>query len=139
MTRICEEKFVADNLVKFNTEAIDSELEKFCPDDYLPLKAVQHFHSFPLAEYKGRTISWNLYLLESFVRKRSCVFRYLCPATNNQNSGVILRKSSRYTDYKQITTDAITKAGIARTDKQGIYDFLTTGGYICNRSGNWLI
>jgi hypothetical protein len=136
MVRVNAEKFVAFEKVNFDTSKIDEVLVTFSPEDYIPLKAVKHFHSFPPVE----NYPWNLYLLESFVRRFSCIFRYDAPSTpNNQSVGVIVRKSSHWTNYKQITNDVITKAGIAKTDKNGIYDFLIANGYICTRSGTWTI
>jgi hypothetical protein len=140
MVRIDTSKFISEERIRFDTKKIDETLAKFCPQDYTPLKAVKYFHSFPLVAFEGTTYPWNLYLLESYVRKFSKIFRFDFPGTpNNQNVGVVLRKSSEFTHYKQITNDAITRAGIAKSDKDRIYDFLIEGGYICQRRGTWTI
>jgi predicted GNAT family acetyltransferase len=140
MVRVNADKFVSEEKIKFDTTKIDETLTQFCPQDYVPLKAVKYFHSFPLVMSEETTYSWNLYLLEGYVRRFSKIFHFDFPGTpNNQNVGIVLRKDSVFTDYKQITNDAIIRAGIAKNDKNRIYDFLIKGGYICSRKGTWTI
>jgi predicted GNAT family acetyltransferase len=135
MVRIDADKFISEMKIKFDTDKIDKILAQLCPNDYIPLKAVKYFYNFPSVGI----YPWNLYLLESYVRKFSEIFRFEIPASNNQNVGVILRKNSVFTSYKQITNDAIIQAGIVKSDKNNIYNFLIESGYICRRCGIWTI
>ena len=137
MVRTEMNTFIAERLICFDTKAVDGAIEQFLVEvDYLPLKAITTFVMFPYCGY-----AWNLFLLESYVFRHSGLFRYKVGALNNQNVGVIVRKSSplikpshtKYNkDYDKILVDAIVKSGIP-LEKSSALHFLFDEGYIAKK------
>lgn len=68
--RISENEFCDVQSVAFNIGAIDAKLEQFCPEGYASLKSVKNFGLLPIVE----NISWNYFLLESYVNNISKKF-----------------------------------------------------------------
>ncbi len=123
MVRADKDNFVAEKYFHFDTVAIDNILDLFVISEYLPLKSITTFAAFPHCGYL-----WNLFLLESYCRRFSNIFRFDAPTANSRNVGAIIRKNSPLT-YKEIMIDAVIKSGIA-LDKKAIGKFLYKAGYI---------
>ncbi len=127
MVRVNKDNFIAGNYVNFNTTEIDNVLDLFVLGEYLPLKNITTFASFP---YCGQV--WNLFLLESYCRRFSKKFRFEALSLNSSNSGVIVRKSCRLS-YGQILADAVAKSTVS-LEIVAIIEFLRSNGYIGRRS-----
>lgn len=123
LVRIDKETFVAEKYVNFDVDAIDKAVDLFVRGDYLPLKAFTIFGAFPDC---GQT--WNLFLLESYCRRFSRMFRFDTPSVNSKNVGAVIRKSCSM-DYADIMTDAVISNAVPLTDA-AIGRFLLDSGYM---------
>ena len=101
-TRISADLFVKDELVKFNVAATDDAIENFAQGKIIPLRSVNDFTNFPPVE----NYSWNLYLLESFLRKYSKNFVLNFSYYNNSNIGAIYPASMNFADYLEVQVAA---------------------------------
>ena len=105
MIRVSAELFVSESNVNYDAVRIDEAIALYCHGDFIPLREVTDFSLFPFAGYP-----WNLYLLESYVRRFSHVFNYDVRAVNSTNIGVIVRKSFNYNNYDAILALALAKS-----------------------------
>ena len=123
MVRIDVEQYVADKCVSFDVEKIDEVLDAVVTDMYLPLRSFVAFGSFPAC---GR--AWNLFLLESYCRRFSKLFRFDVPYPNLRCAGTVIRRT--YTgEYEDLLADALRKNDIPlRASEAG--DFLFEAGYL---------
>jgi hypothetical protein len=124
MIRVRKDLFVADRRVHFDIPKIDALLEVVCPRDYIPLQAVRTFSQFPYPGY-----AWSSFLLESFVRRFSQVFRFDSLAPNSVSAGAIIRQTAGFADYREILSDAAAKADCELTESD-IVEFLCDQGYL---------
>jgi len=122
MVRIDKNNYVADEHVNFDVETIDFAIAQFVTGEYLPLKSFTTFGTFPDC---GQV--WNLFLLESFVRRFSKEFRFDTPSVNTRNAGTVIRKSSTLT-YIEIMVDAVVQSEMP-LDGAVIGKFLYEVGY----------
>lgn len=125
MVRVSYERFVANSKVNFAVEQIDEVIALYCQGDFIPLRVIVDFSLFPYIEY-----TWNLFLLESYLRRFSQVFKYDVRGDNSGNIGVIIRKSFAYNDYDDILVVALAKSSISLEDKKTISNYLFDEGYI---------
>lgn len=123
MVRIDEDTYLAEHYFNFDVESIDNALEHFVQDEYTPLRTVTTFAVFP---HCGQL--WNLFLLESYVRRFSKHFRFESPSVNNKNAGCIVRKHSKL-NYDGIMIDAIAKSNLLLNDENTVADYLCNNGY----------
>lgn len=127
--RISENEFIAKNLARFQTEEIDSLLEKFCRGNYMAVGTITDFWEFPYSEY-----SWNNYLLECYVAYFSKKFELMHNGYNrNCVVGAIVRKQARYKDFDELVTDILSESDIA-LEKISALDYLVKEGYLARRS-----
>ncbi|WP_279127606.1 hypothetical protein [Acidaminococcus fermentans] len=90
--RISQKDFVSRDQASFDTEATDYAISRFCTGDYIPLKYVSFFGSFPDAGFP-----WNEFLLEHYVACFSEKFKLLHIGFNaNIPGGAIVRRTSHY-------------------------------------------
>lgn len=127
MVRIDKDNYVADRYVHFNAELINKAMNPVVKGDYVPLKAFTTFGAFPDC---GQT--WNLFLLESYCRRFSRVFRFGTPTVNSRNAGTVIRKSCSM-NYTEIMADAVANAGIPLNEAD-IGSFLYDSGYTGRRT-----
>jgi hypothetical protein len=125
MVRVSAELFVSEKMVSFDVEKTDEAIALYCSGNFIPLKIVSDFSLFPYAGY-----SWNLFLLESYVRKFSRIFKYDVRAVNSANIGVIVRKSFQYGEYDDILSIALARSPLSLNDKNSVGDYLFDNGYI---------
>ncbi len=125
MVRVSSELFVADGNVDFDVEKIDDAIALYCHDNFIPLRRVTDFSLFPYTGYQ-----WNLFLLESYVRKFSRIFKYDVRAVNSANIGTIVRKSFDYNGYDDILAIALANSSVRLSDKKAIGNYLFDNGYI---------
>jgi hypothetical protein len=125
MVRVSDTLFVADSKVHFDIEKIDEAIVLYCRGEFTPLKNVVDFSLFPYAGYP-----WNLFLLESYVRKYSRVFKFDVRSVNSANIGVIARRTFKYDDYDDILAIAVAQSSLSLGDTKAIADFLFNNGYI---------
>ena len=125
MVRVSSDLFVSDGNVDFDIARIDEAIALYCHGNFIPLRGVTDFSLFPYAGYQ-----WNLFLLESYVRRFSRVFKYDVRAVNSANIGAIVRKSFEYSDYDDILALALAKSSVRLSEKEAVGDYLFNNGYI---------
>lgn len=125
MVRVSSDLFVSDCNVDFDVERIDEVIALYCHGNFIPLRGVTDFSLFPYAGYQ-----WNLFLLESYLRRFSHVFKYDVRAVNSANIGAIVRKTFEYNSYDDIMTLALAKSSVNLSDKKAVGDYLFNNGYI---------
>ncbi|MCL2499302.1 MAG: hypothetical protein FWE90_03080 [Defluviitaleaceae bacterium] len=123
MVRIDKDTYIADCFVDFDVEGIDAALDHFVHGQYAPLITVTTFAIFP---HCGQ--AWNLFLLESYVRRFSKRFRFESPSVNNRNAGCIVQRYSRM-DYNSIMIDAVANSSLILNDEKAVSNFLFDNGY----------
>lgn len=122
--RVSEKIFVRDSLIKFDIAATDEALTLFVQGKIIPLRAVTSFSGFPsLGSY-----SWNLFMLESFLRRYSRRYRFATSSVNNSNVGAIYPKSMRFKNYSEVQVEAVRQEKLF-LEKVSIKKFLTEQGY----------
>ena len=129
MVRVSEDSFVAESAVDFDVDKIDDAIALYCRENFIPLKGITDFSLFPYAGYP-----WNLFLLESYVRKFSRVFAYEVRAVNSSNIGAIVRKFYQYNDYDDILAAALADSLVDLEGKTEVGNYLFESGYIGWRS-----
>lgn len=107
MVRVDRNRFVANRLVNFFIDEIDTVLAGFITDSFRAIRDVTTFAMFPLC---GQ--SWNHHLLESFCYKYSRKYNLHVVHFNDKNAGIIAEK-----DFNKHYNEMLAIA-IARTDTE---------------------
>ncbi len=128
MIRAEKNLFVKDALINFDVAAVDEALTSFVQGKIIPLRAVTSFTGFPSVA----GCSWNLFLLESFLRKHSRRYVYASPAVNNSNLGAIHSKSLEFDDYLDVQAAAVAQEKIP-LEKSAVENFLIDSGFRARR------
>lgn len=123
LVRIDKNTFVSEKYVDFDIDAIDYAISLFVQDEHLPLKAFTTFAEFPDCKQM-----WNLYLLESYCRRFSKMFKFETPSVNSRNAGIVIRANCNLS-YLEIMTKAVKNSGIPWENK-AIIEYLYQNGYI---------
>ncbi|MDR1641845.1 MAG: hypothetical protein LBT59_19300, partial [Clostridiales bacterium] len=97
--------------------------------DVIPLQEVNSFYAFPLL----KDHAWNWFLLESYCRHFSKLYRYECLAVNSCNVGAIYKKSAGFDSYHHVLAQAVLDDDIS-LDKASVGDFLFENKYIAQRT-----
>jgi len=128
MIRINQNEYVNDRLVSFDIIAVDNAIALFAQERITSLTAITSFTSFP--DVPGYT--WNLYLVESFLRrfsKRYCIeggpaqTSYMgCIAPNNQVFGC----------YEDKLAAAVIQDNVL-INESSIGDYLVAKKYVLRR------
>ena len=124
MIRAEKNLFVKNKLIRFDVDGIDESLTPFVQGKINPLRAVTSFTGFPPVE----GFLWNLFLLESFLRKFSRRYSYVAPAANSANIGAICPKSMRFNDYIDVQTAVVVQEHIT-LEQSVVENFLIEQGY----------
>lgn len=128
LVRVSENLFVKAPLINFDVPAIDEALTPFVQDKIIPLRAVTSFTGFPPVT----SYSWNLFMLESFLRKYSRKYSFNAPATNNANIGAIYPKSRKFDNYIDVQATAIAQNKVP-LEKTTVENFLIQKGFRTKR------
>ena len=123
MVRVDKDHFVANRLVNFSIDEIDTVLAGFITDNFRAIRDVTTFAMFPLC---GQ--NWNHYLLESFCYKYSRKYSLHVIHFNDKNAGIIAEK-----DFDKKYNEMLAIA-LARTDvelsPQVVGQYLFNTGYL---------
>lgn len=127
--RLDNDNFVSNKLVEFDCDKIDDALSLCCDGDFIPLREITNFVSFPPCGHV-----WNLRLIESFLLIASKRFKLLYGGYLNKHkvSGVIVRCNSQFKSFDDIVIYALATSKI-RLTKNDALDFLANEGYIVQR------
>ena len=128
MIRVDKNLFVKDSLIKFDVKGIDNALTPFVQGKIIPIRAVTSFTGFPPAE--GYT--WNLFLLESFLRKYSRKYVYHTAVANSANVGAIYPESMNFEDYLEVQAAVVVQEKIP-LNKSSVENFLVNRGFRIKR------
>ena len=129
MIRVDKNLFVADSLINFDVDGVDEALSSFVQGKIISLRAVTSFTGF--ASVAG--CSWNLFLLESFLRKYSCRYVYATAAANSANVGAIYPKSMmKFADYLDVQASVVVQENIP-LEKSAVENFLIGRGFRAKR------
>ena len=130
MVRVDKDTFVSEGEIEFDIELTDNALARFVKTDTIPLRAVKSFTLFPYVD----GYPWNLFLLESYCRRFSNLFKFQCLSVNSKNVGAIVRKSAGFTDYPAVLAYAVANSDVRLREKE-VGDFLFESGYVARRTG----
>lgn len=129
--RINEDEFISKGLITFDVAATDAAIADALDiygGEYIPLSAIERFDSFPEFDYP-----WNTFLLEQYVAGCSAAFRLLhTEYAATRATGVIIRKTSKLTDYVEVVADALARSDVPLTKKDAL-NYLFNEGYITVR------
>ena len=126
MVRVSEELFVQDKLVSFDVNTVDSLLDDIVRGDGVGIRAITAFGAFPDCGYP-----WNLFLVESYCRRFSKLFKYECITPNSKNAGAIIRNDSKLS-FHQIMAHSLAQSNVKLNEKE-VYDFLIEAGFLLRR------
>lgn len=128
MIRVEKNLFVKDSLINFDVTSIDEALTSFVQGKIISLRSVTSFTGFPCVE----GYLWNLFLLESFLRKYSRRYVYDAPAVNSANVGAIYPRSMKFEDYLDVQAAVVVQENIP-LEKSVVEDFLIGKGFRAKR------
>lgn len=123
MVRIDKDSFIADRLISFDVDRVDSALDHIVTNEFIGMKEITTFSTFPFCRY-----GWNLFLLESYCRRFSKKYRYATRRANSSNSGAVVAKNCELS-YHDIMAKAAARSE-RDLSKDEILDFLTETGYM---------
>lgn len=123
MIRISSSELVNKRLFNFDIEAVDKHLETICDRDYVLLKDIRLYLSFPPLNYK-----WNGFILYSYLllfsRKFSIVrhgFVY------SDYFGAMVKNTSPLQSYEQIAADLLSKDNSWNDEKSALKCIINAG------------
>jgi hypothetical protein len=125
MIRINKNTFVADDKLNFDITAVDDALELIVDEKVIPLCAITSFTSFPYID----GFPWNLFLLESYCRRFSQRFTFICQLPNSHNIGVVFRKDAGFNDLIDVLAHAVALSSVTPTEK-AVGELLVNNHYI---------
>ena len=126
--RISKNEFVSLDMAQFNIEATDEAIGRFCTGQYMSIKSVNDFGTFPYAGYQ-----WNEFLLEHFVANYSQKFMLLHTGYSaNLCAGAIVKRNSSFKDFNELLIDIIANIN-RKLDEDAALEYLCQRGYIGRR------
>ena len=126
--RISQTEFVSKEQACFDVKATDEAISAFCEGDYIPLKAITMFGTFPYAGF-----SWNIFLLEHYVSQYSKAYKLLHTGFNAENPvGAIVKESAKINNLSDLLVDVLAKSEIQLT-KEDALQYLCDQGYLARK------
>lgn len=110
-------------------DAIDNAIALFVQNRMISIKSISSFTSFPWVE----GYSWNLYLVESFVRRFSKRFRIDGWPAATSYVGCISPKQAEYPSYEDRLAAIVFQDRVV-LDEKSIGDYLTSNKFILRRT-----
>lgn len=123
MVRVDKNRFVANRLVNFSIDEIDTVLAGFVTDNFCAIRDVTTFAMFPLC---GQ--NWNHYLLESFCYKYSRRYSLHVIHFNDKNAGIIAEKNFNK-KYNEMLIIALARTDV-ELSPEVIGQYLFNTGYM---------
>lgn len=126
--RINVDEFVSRDQAAFDIEATDAAISRFCTGDYIALRKISFFGSFPDAGFP-----WNGFLLEHYVAEFSKDFKLMHSGfTAGKPVGAIVRRSSRYNDFDELLSAELAASGIP-LDRENALQYLVDNGLLARK------
>lgn len=133
MIRVSKNLFVKEALLKFNVPAIDEALSPFVQGKIIALSDITSFSTFaPVEDFRGFEWEWNLYLLESFLRKKSNRFNYHTSSTSNFARGAICPREKIFQSYVDLMSAVVVQEKVP-LNTTSINDFLIAKNFRTKR------
>lgn len=127
--RVSRDQYVSKESIHFDVDAVDKAIGSFMSKDYIKIRDVDSFLSFPYVGYE-----WNEYLLQSFLISYSQRFVLLNNGLAlNAVAGVIARKNSSITDFVTACAWILADSHIELKEKEAL-NYLADSGMIIRRS-----
>lgn len=127
--RINKDKFVSRDQASFDTEATDAAISRFCTGDYISLKEISFFGSFPDAGFP-----WNGFLLEHYVADFSRKFKLLhIGFTAGTPVGAIVKRNSRFEDFDELVSAELAVSKIP-LNRENALQYLVDIGLLARRN-----
>ena len=134
MIRVSKTVFVRSTFLKFNTAAIDEALNSFVQGKIIALHDVTSFSTFePVKDVRGCEWEWNLYLLESFLRKKSRRYKFHASSINPGN-GAICPREKLFLSYIDLMSAVVLQEKIP-LNETSIGAFLAEKNFRAKRTG----
>lgn len=126
--RMNQNEFVSFDTVTFDVPAIDDAIKQYCTGEYISLRDIDDFGSFP---YIG--VAWNSYLLEHFVFMFSEKYKLIHTVfAASSCSGAIVRKDVKIDTLDQLLITELAKSGHTASVNDA-FDYLIERGYLSGR------
>jgi hypothetical protein len=107
--RINKDEFVSRDKAAFDVAATDAAIDRFCTGDYIALKEIDFFGSFPDAGFP-----WNEFLLEHYVSDFSKKYKLLHVGfTASTPVGAIVKRNSNYENFDELITTVLANSNIS--------------------------
>lgn len=126
--RINEDEFVSREQEAFDVAATDAAIDRFCVGDYIALKEISFFGSFPDAGFP-----WNGFLLEHYAADFSKKYKLLHVGyTAGTTVGAIVKRSSRFEDFDELISADLADSNIP-LNRQSALQYLVDVGFLARR------
>ncbi|MBR1645345.1 MAG: hypothetical protein IJ685_01080 [Selenomonadaceae bacterium] len=113
MIRVSKNIFVKDSFIKFHTSAIDEALTPFVKGRIIALRDVTSFDKFdPVKDTRGFEWEWNIYLLESFLRKVSRKYKFHTLKATSLVTGAICPRDKIFLNYIDLMSAVVMQENI---------------------------
>lgn len=133
MFRVSKTLFVKEKFIKLNVSAIDDALTPFVQGKIIALRDVTSFSTFaPVEDIRGFEWEWNLYLLESFLRKKSKHFQFHTSSPNNFTNGAICPREKLFQNYVDLMSAVVVQERIP-LNSTSVNDFLIAKNFRTRR------
>lgn len=131
LIRVNMNTFVKDEKVEFNVSEVDKALDTIVIDEAIGMKEITSFALFPYCNYP-----WNLFMLESFCRKNSRLFKYMAITPNSRNAGAIVRRECNC-NYHMLLANVLAKKQV-ELEENVVMNYLYENGFIARRSYKYI-
>lgn len=128
MIRIDRTTFVNEDSIVFDAGAIDRAVEQFVGTKVIPLINITSFTAFP--EVEG--YSWNLYMLDCYLRRFSKKFTMIGDPAQTNIVGAVGPKDLQFENYTEAMAYAVVQDGI-EISESSISEYLSKNHYILRR------
>lgn len=129
MVRVDSGRYVNDRVIEFDVSSVDKALSLFVKDRLISLNAINSFTSFP--DIPG--FSWNLYLVESFLRRFSKRYRIDGGPAQTSYVGCISLRNIEYKCYEDKLADVVIQDSVPINEK-AIGDYLMLQKFVLRRT-----
>ena len=126
--RINQDEFVSRDREVFDVTATDAAIDRFCDGDYIALKEISFFGSFPNAGFP-----WNGFLLEHYVSDFSRKYKLMhIGFTASTPIGAIVKRDSNYETFDELLITVLAASNIL-LNEQNALQYLLDAGLIARR------
>lgn len=127
--RINKDEFVSRDRENFDVAATDAVIDRFCIGDYIVLKEISFFGSFPDAGFP-----WNGFLLEHYAADFSKKYKLLHVGyTAGTPVGAIVKRSSHFEDFDELVSTDLAESTVS-LNRQSALQYLVNTGFLARRN-----